>query len=121
MYLCEPIDKHYKKYIYNEKDCIKLFFQKIHKFKKINTITFRPHPSETINKYKWLLKKSKHNIKINKKNNLFREISKNDIIVGCNTVALYVALLAKKKVFTSIPKGFFCNIPSKKIIYLNNF
>ena len=62
-------------------------------------------------------KKDKY--KINKKNNVLSEISKHDIVVGCNTVALYLAILGKKKVYTSIPKGYFCNIPSKKIKYLN--
>ncbi len=122
LYLCEPIDEHYKnKYFYNEKDCLNLFFEKSYIFKKINTITFRPHPYEKNQKYKWLIGKPNFKIKISKKNTLFREIIKNDIIVGCNTVALYIGLLANKKVYTSIPKGFNCDIPSKKIIYLNNF
>ena len=65
--------------------------------------------------------KKNFKIKIEKKKTLFQEILKNDIIVGCNTVALYIALLANKKVFTSIPKGHvWRDIPSKKIIYLNN-
>ncbi len=121
LYLCEPIDDHYKKKIlYNETNCLELFLQKLNKFDKINLITFRPHPCEKNEKYHWLLKKKNYRIKVTKKNTLFREILNNDIIVGCNTVALYVALLANKKVFTSIPKGNVCDIPSKKIIYLHN-
>ena len=120
LYLCEPIDEHHKKKnFYTEKNCIDLFFEKLKKFKNINKITFRPHPYESVEKYKWVLNSKKYNIKINKKNNVLSEISKHDIVVGCNTVALYLAILGKKKVYTSIPKGYFCNIPSKKIKYLN--
>jgi len=120
LYLCEPIKDHYKrKSFYNEKDCLNLFFKKIINFKEINRITLRPHPSEKNIKYNWLLSKKNFKIKISKKKILFQEILNNDIIVGCNTVALYIGLLANKKVFTSIPKGYVCDIPSKKIVYLN--
>jgi len=119
LYLCEPIDDHKKKNFYTEKKCISLFFDTLGKFKKIKNITFRPHPYESNKKYNWVKNSKKYNIKICKKNNIFSEISKNDIVVGCNTVALYLAILAKKRVYTSVPKGYFCSIPSKKITYLN--
>ena len=58
LYLCEPIDDHYKKnFFYNEKDCLNLFFKKLNNFKNINRITFRPHPYEKNSKYNWLLSK----------------------------------------------------------------
>ena len=70
-------------------------------------------------KYDWVLKSKEYNIFIRKNEDLLNEIYKNDIIVGCNTIAMYLGILAKKKVYTSIPRGYSCDIPSKKIHYLN--
>ena len=121
LYLCEPLDSHYKnKSFYNEKECINIFFQKIKKLGKIKKITFRPHPYESIKKYNWVLAlKKEFNITIKRNENILNEIINSDIVVGCNTVALYLAVIANKKVYTSIPNGYFCDIPSKKIDYLN--
>ena len=119
LYLCEPIDDHHKKKFYTEKKCINLFFEKINKIKNIKKITFRPHPYEKLTKYNWVLDSKRYNINIKKSNDLLSEILKSNIIVGCNTVALYLAVLANKKVYTSIPQGYVCEVPSKKIHYLS--
>ena len=116
LYLCEPITELRNKNFYTEKKCINLFFKKI---KKIKNIIFRPHPYEESKKYDWVLKSKEYNIFIRKNEDLLNEIYKNDIIVGCNTIAMYLGILAKKKVYTSIPRGYSCDIPSKKIHYLN--
>lgn len=119
LYLCEPITELRKKNFYTEKKCINLFFKKIKNIKNIKNIIFRPHPYEESKKYNWVLNSNEYNISIRKNEDLLKEIYNNDIIVGCNTVAMYMGILAKKKVYTSIPKGYFCDIPSKKIHYLN--
>ena len=85
----------------------------------IKRIIFRPHPYENINKYKWVLNFKNFKIIIRRNKNLFNEISKSNLVAGCNTVALYLAVIANKKVYTSIPKGYVCEVPSKKIKYLN--
>lgn len=121
LYLCEPITELKKKNFYSEKQCINLFLKKITKIYKLNKIIFRPHPYENPKKYNWLNKFKEYKISIRKDNDLLDEIYKNDIIVGCNTVAMYVAILANKKVYSSIPKGFLCEIPSSRIHYLNKF
>ena len=121
LYLCEPIEAHYKnENFYNEKQCINIFFEKIKFFGKINKIIFRPHPYEGIKKYNWVLDlKKEFNITIKKNIDILNEIANSDVVVGCNTVALYLAVIAKKKVYTSIPNGYVCDIPSAKINYLN--
>ena len=121
LYLCEPTTELKNKNFYNEKQCINLFLKKITKIYKIKKITFRPHPYENPKKYNWVNEFKEYKISIRKNNDLLDEIYKNDIIVGCNTVAMYVAILANKKVYSSIPKGFLCEIPSNQINYLNKF
>lgn len=123
LYLCEPISEHYKlKSFYNEKDCINLFVKKYKKFHNIKAVTFRPHPSESIKKYDWLskLKFGNNKVRIQKKNDLLDDIVDHDIIVGCNTIALYYGVLAKKQVYTSMPFKYKCEIPTKKITYLRD-
>jgi len=79
------------------------------------------HPAENTNKYEKFLKTNVNNIKIVNKSTLFEDILNSDLVVGCNTMAMYIAILAKKKVYCSIPiKNIKCDIPSKKIIYLSS-
>ncbi|MDH5525511.1 MAG: hypothetical protein OEY01_16195, partial [Desulfobulbaceae bacterium] len=48
---------------------------------------------------------------------LNEEIADSDIIVGCESMALVVGLLAKKKVISCIPlSGYSCRLPQKDIV-----
>jgi hypothetical protein len=109
---------------FSDFDAIKFFFKKINYISnKINKIIFRVHPSENSKKYKkFLLKYSdKFNIEMSKKKNLIDDIVNCDIAVGCQTMAMVMALFANKKVFSSIPiRNYKKILPHKKIIYLNN-
>jgi len=58
---------------------------------------------------------------MSKKKNLIDDIVNCDIAVGCQTMAMVMALFANKKVFSSIPiRNYKKILPHKKIIYLNN-
>ena len=82
---------------------------------KYNKIHIRPHPAEKLNKFIKLKKISKK-IFISNKNNIFYDIMSNNIIVGINTIALVLGLLAKKKVISCIPGEKNCELPHKKIL-----
>ena len=71
--------------------------------KDIGEITLRPHPSEKVNKYNWVKKFDKVKIKFSKNKSLIEDISYSDIVVGCETMAMVIGLLLKKRVVTSIP------------------
>ena len=83
--------------------------------------TRRLHPSENINKYNKIIKKYKIiKIKLSKKKDLLDDIINNNFIVGCETTALVVALILKKKVFCSIPNGGKkSSLPYKKIMNIS--
>ena len=52
---------------------------------------------------------------------LLEEIVAADIIVGCESMAMVVALLDHKRVISSIPPGGkACGLPQKAIEYLQN-
>jgi hypothetical protein len=110
---------------FSDFDAINFFFSNIEYIsKKIDKIIFRVHPSESFKKYKKIILKysDKFNIEVSKKNKLIEDIANCDIAVGCQTMAMVMALFANKKVFSSVPiKNYNKILPHKKIIYLNTF
>ena len=64
---------------------------------------------------------SRHNIVIlSNKDDLIDCILSNDIIVGMESMALVVALLSEKNVYSAIPPtGRACILPHKEIIHLS--
>lgn len=110
---------------FSDFDAINFFFRKIkYVSKKIDKIIFRVHPSESTKKYKKIILRysDQFKIEVSKKNKLIEDIANCDIAVGCQTMAMVMALFAKKKVFSSVPiKNYNKILPYKKIIYLNTF
>lgn len=89
---------------------------------KIESIRIRRHPSEDSNKYLDIVSKfSSLPVTFSQNRTLIEDCCWADWVVGCQTMALVVGLMAKKKVFSSIPKGGkFCVLPHKEIIHLFN-
>ena len=128
LYVCEPIREHALKQYgdenywgYSEENALIFFMQNIeHLGKKINKIILRPHPSEKAGKYNWALNKYS-NIAIENSKNLLEQILESDIIVGCESMAMVVGLLAKKRVISSIPfGGKKCGLPHQEIEHLQD-
>ena len=111
LYVSEPIEDHNKlknklkkNFYYNEHDALRYFLKNLYQIDKdIGEITLRPHPSEKVNKYNWVKKFDKVKIKFSKNKSLIEDISYSDIVVGCETMAMVIGLLLKKRVVTSIP------------------
>ena len=116
IFLSEWVNPSQKK-SYNAAQCIKFFLDNLSSLKlKINKITIRFHPQEKVKKFKWL-KNYPNKILIRKDKHIFDEILQHDIIVGINTVALVLGLIAKKKVISCIPsKNDKCDLPHKGIL-----
>ena len=109
-----------KKFYYNEHDALKYFLRNLYQIdKNIEEITLRPHPSEKINKYNWIKKFDKVKIKFSKNKSLLEDIFYSDIVVGCETMAMVIAFISKKRVVTSIPPNkkskINISLPYKKI------
>ena len=85
---------------YNEHEAINFFLENIDYLGvKINTIQIRPHPSDQDKKYDWVLDKYPNFKFINTELDLIEDIVKSDIVVGCTTMGLAIACLAKKSDF----------------------
>ena len=110
-------------YGYDIIDSLKYFLNNIHLIdSNIGEVKIRLHPSE---------KKSDWNFKWIKENNLISELSQgkslaeelvsSDIVVGCDSMAMVVGLLVKKRVVSVVPPGGRkCSLPHRKIEHLQN-
>ena len=129
LYVCEPIAEHaYLKYGnelhwgYTEEDALKYFLEHIDSLHlNIEHITIRPHPSEKLDKYQWVESLEPSLIKFGGADSLIYEIAEADLVVGCHSMAMVVALLAGKRVISCIPpEGLSCQLPQAEIENMQN-
>jgi hypothetical protein len=87
------------------------------------SIILKPHPSDPDDKYDcWLRSSSFANIYIEKKRGLASLLAWSDVVVGCETYAMVIALAAHKRVISSLPRyAHNCRLPHDKIERLNQF
>ena len=79
------------------------------------------HPSESKNKYDdWVEKNASFNIKIEKQKSLSEVLSWSNKVIGFHTYAMYIALKAKKTVYSCIANHEGNNVlPFKNIKYIH--
>jgi hypothetical protein len=129
LYVCEPFrdyallqygDEHYLGY--TEEQALNFFLENVAVLGvKVKEIQVRPHPSEESSKYFWCTANQNYNVVIGGKKTLLEEIVAADIIVGCESMAMVVALLDCKRVISCIPRGGkACGLPQKSIEHLQN-
>lgn len=85
------------------------------------SIILKPHPSDPENKYDhWVDAQVLPNIYIEKKQSLAKLLAWSDMVVGCETYAMVVALAVHKRVISSLPRhAHNCRLPYDKIECLN--
>lgn len=124
LYVCEPVADHAFKqhgnilhWGYTEKDALRFFLKNITALRqRVDQITIRTHPSEHKDKYKWVNRETNLPIQISSEKTLVQEINNSDTIVGCESMAMVVGLLAKKRVISTIPPGGrSCQLPHRNI------
>jgi hypothetical protein len=83
-------------------------------------IKLRPHPSDSIGKYsQWIESQKNLDISLDNSLTLAESIAWSDIVVGCQTYAMVVALAAGRRVICSIPPSVAtCVLPQTEIIKL---
>lgn len=113
LYVCEPIREHAmlqhgdeRYWGYTEEDAMRYFLQNVNILgRNISKIKLRPHPSESKIKYKWAMNNASLHIEMGGDKTLLEEILEANIVVGCESMAMVVGLMAKKRVISSIPPG----------------
>jgi hypothetical protein len=127
LYVCEPMseqallqygDERY--FGYTEEDALQFFLKNIGALGcEISEIIIRPHPSESNNKYDWARLANSLVTETASTKTLIEQIVEADVVVGCESMAMVVALLAKKRVVSSIsPGGNLCSLPQAEIEHL---
>lgn len=126
LYVCEPVRDHALSQYgdayywgYTEEDALRYFLSNIGILgKKIQQIVIRPHPSESREKYQWVNHEFDLPLSISK-GTLIDEVVSSDIVVGCQSMAMVIGLLAGKQVISSIPPGGAkCSLPQNEIAHL---
>jgi hypothetical protein len=124
LYVCEPIGEHALKehgddryWGYNEYDALRYFLDNISVLEKpIKKVVIRPHPSEQKGKYQWVSEEYGDFIEHGGKKTLLEEISENNVIVGCETMAMVIGILSGNRVISCIPPGKkICTLPQQEI------
>lgn len=85
------------------------------------SIVLKPHPSEPKDKYDyWASSLNLSNIYIEKEQGLASLLAWSDVVVGCETYAMTVALAVHKRVMSTLPRNAHnCRLPFNKIERLN--
>ena len=127
LYICEPIREHALRQYgdefywgYSEEDALNFFLKNLNVLScSIGEIVIRKHPSEIRGKYDWAKEINPLVTEKSSTKTLIEQIVKADIIIGCESMAMVVGLMAKKRVISSIPiKGKSCILPYPNIEHL---
>ena len=127
LYVCEPISEHAQlrygnahHWGYTEQEAMLFFLQSVRQIESnLGDVVVRLHPSEKLGKYDDLLLEFDLPISVSKETTLLEDIAKSQVVVGCESMAMVIALMAGKKVVSSIPVGGrACVLPHDKITKL---
>ena len=106
LFLCTPMMVHEQKRGYTEFDALHYFFANRSALgKPVASLVIRPHPSEDKNKYLQMVKEFGAEARLGGDKPLLQEIVESDVVMGCGSMAMVVALIAGRRVVSSIPPG----------------
>jgi hypothetical protein len=128
LYVCEPVKEHCRLRFGDERHLGYVEEEALNHFlahsrclgNSIARIVVRPHPSEPADKYDWALAQPGIAVTRGGNQTLLQEIVDCDVVVGCESMAMVVGLLAGKRVISCIPPwGRPCSLPYPQIEQLN--
>lgn len=113
LYVCEPVSEHMQRQFGNERhlgyvehEALAYFLAHTHALgRPVGRIVIRPHPSEAAGKYDWARAEQDVPVVIGGNQTLLQEVVDCDVVVGCESMAMVVGLLAGKRVVSTIPPG----------------
>lgn len=129
LYVCEPVREHALRHYgderhfgYMEEEALRFFLDNAGALGTvIGRMTIRPHPSEARDKYDWARTGRVAMVEIGGQRSLVEEVADTDIVVGCESMAMVVGLLAMKRVVSCVPPGGKpCGLPQGEIEHLQS-
>jgi hypothetical protein len=124
LYVTEPLREyslarfgHERHYGYVEEDALRYWLRNIGVLgASISRIRVRHHPSEPPDKYAWVRREFDLPIETGGSGTLVQDIAESDVVVGCESMAMVVGLIAGKRVISCIPPGgSACRLPQPEI------
>jgi hypothetical protein len=124
LYVCEPLREHAlreygneRHWGYTEEEALRYFLSNLHVLgAPIDRVVIRPHPSEPLDKYDWAKREFDLPILKGGTKTLFEEVAESDVVVGCESMAMVIGLLADRRVLSCIPPGGKpCSLPQPEI------
>ena len=107
LYVLEPIRKSWAKGREDgEFDALEYFFSNMDELfhRPVEEVRLRPHPSDPPGKYdRWLVRPAAFRLSLDVRPELEHSIAWADVVVGCQTMAMVVALESGKRVICSMP------------------
>jgi hypothetical protein len=129
LFVSEPVSEHAllrfgdeRHWGYTEHDAIRYLLGHLGIVaERVARLTVRPHPAETRSKYAWVAAETGCPVSVSDASSLLDDIAAADIVAGCNTMAMVVALVARKRVISCIPPGGArCILPHREIEHLQS-
>jgi hypothetical protein len=129
LFLCEPVSEHALKSFgdarhwgYTEHDAVRYLLRNLSAVsKRVALLTLRPHPAEAPAKYSWVAGEAPCPVTISSSPSLIDDVVAADVVAGCNSMAMVVALAAGKRVVSCIPPGGArCILPHREIQQLQS-
>jgi hypothetical protein len=126
LFVCEPVrepalhmhgsERHWG---YTEEEALAFALDSLPALGRIDSLVVRPHPSEAPAKYDTQLAGRPWPVQRGGAASLLEEVAASDVVIGCNSVAMVIGLLAGKRVFCAIPPGgAACLLPQRQIAML---
>ena len=102
LFVCENINYD----SFHQDDAIRYFMRNLNSLgADVGQIVIRPHPSEPADKYAWVAGEFGGEVKLSNGAPLEVEVAASDIVVGCTSMAMALAVMAGKRVVSCIPPG----------------
>lgn len=105
-FIGEPLSRSSEYTNWSEYDAIQHFFEVLRIYGYVNSrIAIKPHPAEDSKKYDFYIPNDFNNVEIIHGENLSKILAETDSVVGCHSMALYIAELSGNNVYTALPEG----------------
>jgi hypothetical protein len=112
LYVAEIIDEcsatllNQAPYHYTEESALRYFLDNVQNvLPSATSVRIRPHPAEPRDKYDWAAAEYGPLVHISANTTLLEDIAATRVVVGCESMAMVVALTAGRRVICSIPPG----------------
>lgn len=121
VFIGEPLSRSSENDLWTEYDAIKYFFKALRNYGLTDAkILVKPHPSEEVSKYNEFVPSDFKNVRIETDKDLPWILAMTEAVVGCHSMALYIAELNGNKVYTAFPDGIQPKVPVEKAKPLMN-